>query len=48
MKAIKIYLIVVSFMLLAALSMGVYVWYTYQTLQADASEDSGRETSKTP
>jgi hypothetical protein len=35
MKAIKIYLIVVTVLLLIAISLGVYVWYTVQTVETN-------------
>lgn len=48
MKGIKIYLVVVSVMLIAALAMGIYVWYMYQTLQAEAAPDASLDTGGTP
>ena len=34
-------------MLVAALCMGVYVWYTYQTLGDDAKEGRVKESGET-
>jgi hypothetical protein len=38
MKFIKIYLVVVTTLLLIAVGLGVYVWYTLQTLDAGVRE----------
>ena len=40
MKSIKIYLIIVSFLLVLAIGALVYVWYIYQSMQSTLSNDT--------
>jgi hypothetical protein len=49
MKSIKIYLSIVSLMLLGAIGLGVYVWYTVQTLNTSVPvQNSGNENVSQP
>lgn len=53
MKAVKIYLVVVTLLLIGAIGLGVYAWYKIQQLSAVApviseTETSVAETTKTP
>lgn len=41
MKAIKIYLAVVTVLLIGAIGFGVYIWYTVQTLDTATQTEGG-------
>lgn len=43
MKSLKVYLIVVSFLLFVALSFGVYVWYQLQQTHVQIEKIGGKE-----
>lgn len=45
MKAVKIYLVVVTLLLIGAIGLGVYAWYKIQQLSAVAPVISETETS---
>jgi hypothetical protein len=45
MKAIKIYLVVVTVLLVVAIGFGVYVWYALQKLDGDIESAVGVESS---
>ncbi len=48
MKSIKVYLSVVTGLLLVAIGLGVYVWYTVQELNTDISNAHEEEIIPTP